>query len=362
MATLTFSIYLSTLLTFPYTPMMNRFALKGARLFVLFTLIALWMHPVLAQTIAERPQVAIERMRPELDALVPVDAKVEVIAEGFKWVEGPVWVESQHMLLFSDIFKNRIWKWTAQKGQEIYLEPSGYTQATPRGMELGSNGLAINSKGQLVICQHGDRRIAVMDAPLDQPKPLFTTLADGYRGKKFNSPNDLAIKSNGDIYFTDPPYGLEKGADDPKKESPYQGVYKIATDGTVTLLIDSLTRPNGIAFFPGEKSLLIANSDAEKPYWYRYDLDQQGNLINGRIFYDGTIAFQKEHRGPDGMKIDKKGNVFAPGAGGVWIYNKKGKALGRIKTNVVTSNCAFSADYKTLFITAAHYVLKVDLN
>lgn len=325
-------------------------------------MLALYMQQAFAQTLVEQPKVLIEKINPELDAIIRADAKVEVIAEGFEWVEGPVWVESQQMLLFSDTFKNRIYKWTAQEGTARYLEPSGYTQAAPRGKELGSNGLAINNKGQLVICQHGDRRIAVMDAPLDSPKPIFITLANRYKGKRLDSPNDLVIKSNGDIYFTDPPYGLEKGVDDPKKESAYQGVYKIAKDGTVTLLIDSLTRPNGIAFFPGEKSLLIANSDAKKPYWYIYDLDRNGNLINGRIFYDGTKAFQKENRSPDGIKIDREGNVFAPGPGGVWIYSKEGTALGRIKTDLITSNCAFSGDYKTLFITANHYILKVDLN
>lgn len=327
----------------------------------LFIITVLHAHQLFAQTLDKPANVIIERMSPELDAIISTSAKVEIVAEGFEWVEGPVWIEDQKMLLFSDVFKNRIYKWTAAKGKELYLEPTGYTQATPRGEELGSNGLAVNRKGQLILCQHGDRRIAIMNAPLDHPQPVFTTLANQYDGKRFNSPNDLAIKSNGDIYFTDPPYGLERGVEDPAKELPYQGVYKISKEGTVTLLIDSLTRPNGIAFFPGEKSLLIANSDAKKPYWYIYDLDKKGGLINGRIFFDGSKAFQKKNRSPDGIKIDKKGHVFAPGPGGVWIYNKKGMVLGRIKTTVITSNCAFSADYKTLFITADNYVLKVAL-
>jgi gluconolactonase len=341
--------------------MINQFELKGVISSFLFIIIVLHAHQLFAQTSDKPAKVIIERMSPELDAIISTSAKVEIIAEGFEWVEGPIWVEDQKMLLFSDVFKNRIYKWTAAKGKELYLEPTGYTQTTPRGEELGSNGLAVNNKGQLVLCQHGDRRIAIMNAPLERPEPVFTTLANQYNGKKFNSPNDLAIKSNGDIYFTDPPYGLEKGIEDPAKELPYQGVYKISKEGTVTLLIDSLTRPNGIAFFPGEKSVLIANSDAKKPYWYIYDLNKQGGLINGRIFFDGSRAFQKENRSPDGIKINKKGHVFAPGPGGVWIYNKKGMVLGRIKTTIITSNCAFSADYKTLFITADNYVLKVDL-
>jgi len=307
------------------------------------------------------PVGTIERLSPELDQVVNKDAKVQVIADGFDWAEGPLWVPSQQMLLVSDIFKNSIYKWTEKGGKELYLKPSGYTQAKPRGAELGSNALAINSKQQLVLCQHGDRRIAVMDALLDAPQPVFTSLAENYHGKKFDSPNDLAIKSNGEIYFTDPPYGLEKGVKDSLKEMPYQGVYRISKDGVVTLLIDTLTRPNGIGFFPGEKSMLIANSDPQKPYWYIYDVNTDGNLSNGRIFYDCTKEFKLERRGPDGFKIDDQGNVFAAGPGGVWIYNKNGKVLGRIKVNVITSNCAFTPDYKTLFIAANHYILKIDL-
>lgn len=307
------------------------------------------------------PAGTIERLSPELDQIITKDAKVQVIADGFDWVEGPLWVQSQQMLLVSDIFKNSIYKWTEKSGKELYLKPSGYTQAKPRGAELGSNALAINNKQQLVLCQHGDRRIAVMDAPLDGPQPVFTSLAENYHGKKFDSPNDLAIKSNGEIYFTDPPYGLEKGVKDSLKEMPYQGVYRISKDGVVTLLIDTLTRPNGIGFFPGEKSMLIANSDPQKPYWYIYDVNTDGNLTNGRIFYDCTKEFKRERRGPDGFKIDDQGNVFASGPGGVWIYNKNGKVLGRIKVNVITSNCAFTPDYKTLFIAANHYILKIDL-
>lgn len=310
---------------------------------------------------AQLPVAVIERIHPGLDAVINVNAKVAVIADGFEWVEGPVWIEKEKMLLFSDVMRNSIYKWTEQKGTTLYLKPSGYTQPAPRGEELGSNGLAVNAQGQLVLCQHGDRRVAVMNAATADPQPEFTTLAGNYNGKKFNSPNDLAIKSNGDVYFTDPPYGLEKGPQDPARELTYHGVYRIAKNGAVTLLIDSLTRPNGIAFFPGEKSMLIANSDPQLPHWYIYDVNEKGNLINGRIFFDGTAIFKKEPRSPDGIKISKKGIVFAPGPGGVWIFNKNGKALGRIKTSLITSNCAFSGDQKTLFITADNCVLKVAL-
>lgn len=313
------------------------------------------------QATAELPKGTIERKNAALDAIIKKDAKVEVIADGFEWVEGPVWVESEKMLLISDVPTNKIYKWTVEKGKELYLTPSGYTQAEPRGGEMGSNGLSLSNTGELILCQHGDRRLAFMNASLDNPQPEFTTLASQYKGKKFNSPNDLAIKSNGDIYFTDPPYGLEKRMDDPLKEIPYQGVYKISKNGIITLLTDTLSRPNGIAFFPGEKSLLVANSDPEKPNWYIYDVDKNGLLKNGRIFYDGTKAYMLENRTPDGIKIDDKGNVFATGPGGVWIFDKNGMALGRIKLNIITSNCAFANNYKTLFITADHHLLKIDL-
>jgi len=315
--------------------------------------------PVPAQRPA--PVAVIERLHPDLDAVIDTHAVVSVIADGFDWVEGPLWIEKEQMLLFSDVMKNRIYKWTAQKGASLYLEPSGYTVGAPRGKELGSNGLAVNQQGQLIICQHGDRRVAVMSAPIADPQPVFTTAAGSYNHKRFSSPNDLVLKSDGAIYFTDPPYGLEKGPEDPARELSFQGVYRIAKNGQVILLTDSLSRPNGIAFFPGEKQLLIANSDPKKPHWYIYEVNDEGLLANGRIFFDGTAIFGKEHRTPDGIKISNKGIVFAPGPGGVWILNKAGRALGRIRTSLITSNCAFSGDYRTLFITADHSVLKVSL-
>jgi gluconolactonase len=320
----------------------------------LFVAIVLYAGQLYAQTAGQIPEGLIEKISPGLDAVINTKAKVEVIADGFGWVEGPLWIESQKMLLVSDVLNNNVYKWTAERGKELYLAHSGYTQKTPRTEELGSNGLALNRKGQLLLCQHGDRRVAVMDAPLVRPQAEYSTLADNYKGKKFDSPNDLVVKSNGDIYFTDPPYGLEKGVKNPSKAAPYQGVYRISANGTVTLLTDSISRPNGIAFFPGEKKLLIANSDPQKPNIYVYDVNKDGSLSNGRIF--------KSERSTDGIKIDKAGNVFATGQGGVWIYNEEGILLGKIKVNGSTSNCAFSSDYKTLFITADDFLLKVAIS
>lgn len=308
-----------------------------------------------------KPLISLQQFDPAFSAIVSKNAKATILADGFAWSEGPVWVEKYKMFIFSDVKKNVIYKWTKEKGKEIYLKPSGYTGTTPRGGELGSNGLGINIKGQLVICQDGDRVVSVMDAPLDKPIPKFIKIATGYKGKKFDSPNDLTFLSNGDIYFTDPPYGLEKNVADPLKEAPYQGVYRISADGKITLLTDSLTRPNGIGFFPGGKTLLISNSDPAKAYWYVYDLDKSGLLSHGRIFYSAEAASKTAAGMPDGLKIDKNSNVFATGPGGIWIFNKGGKLLGKILVNDLASNCSLSADEKTLYVTSNHRVLKVDL-
>lgn len=308
---------------------------------------------------AQEVKAEIEQFSPLLAKIIDPEAKVEVMGKGFDWTEGPLWVEEHQMLLFSDIPQNSIYKWTEGEGKSLYLKPAGYTGDVPRGGETGSNGLLLNAAGELVLCQHGDRRMAVMSAPLDAPKAEFKTIVGDYQGKKLNSPNDAVYKGNGDLYFTDPPYGLEKNVDDPLKELPFQGVYKVSPNGELTLLLDSLTRPNGIAFLPGEETVIIANSDPGKPYWYAYDLDGEGLLFNGRVFHDGTAASKKAHGMPDGLKVDQQGNVFVTGPGGVWIFNKSGEALGRIRLNRLASNVALSRDGNTIFITADDHVLKL---
>jgi gluconolactonase len=230
----------------------------------------------------------------------------------------------------------------------------------PYGGEPGSNGLTLNSEGKLVLCQHGDRRVALMDAPLTAPEAKFISLADNYQGKKLNSPNDAVFNSKGDLFLTDPPYGLPQQAEDTTRETPFQGVYK-ASNGTLTIITDSLTKPNGIAFFPGEKTLLVANSDPDKARLNPYDHSQNDSVSGGRVFYDATENAKTEKGLPDGLKIDKQGNVFATGPGGVWIFNRDGKVLGKIKISESTSNCALSPDEKTLYVTADMYVVRVRL-
>lgn len=303
----------------------------------------------------------IERYDSAISKIISPDAKAEVIAEGFSWSEGPLWVEKYKMLLFSDVPQNTIYKWSAEKGKEVYLKPSGYTDTKERGGEMGSNGLLLDKKGQLVMCQHGDRRMARMEAPLDKPQPAFVTLAATYQDKKFSSPNDATFNSKGELFLTDPPYGLPgRGDNDPAKETKWNGVYKVKKNGEVILLIDSLTRPNGIAFFPGEKKLLVANSDPRKPNWYVYDVKGDA-LTNGKIFYSAAGYERRLQGSPDGLKIDKKGNVYAAGPGGIHFFNSQGKLLGMLKVPEATSNVSLSADEKTLYVTNNKQVLRVKL-
>lgn len=307
----------------------------------------------------------IEQFDNELSRVLDVKSKPEVIAEGFDWSEGPVWVEEYGYLLFSDIPTNTIFKWKEGEAVSRYLKPSGYTGAEERSGELGSNGLAIDSRGRLLLCQHGDRRIARMGAPLVEPAADFITLAGSYEGKKLNSPNDLAQHSNGDIYFTDPPYGLEGGANSPNKELRFQGVYRLNVDadynGEPILLTDELSRPNGIALSPDEKTLYVANSDPDNPIWMAYEVSGDGGIAGGHVFHDASEVAGKEKGLPDGMKVDTDGYIYATGPGGVWIFAPDGRLLGKIKTGQATSNCAIGNDGKMLYMTADNYLLRVPL-
>lgn len=304
----------------------------------------------------------IEKYDDALDSILAPGTKAEVIAEGFEWSEGPLWLEKQQLLLFSDVPTNKVYQWSAEKGTEIYLQPSGYTGTEPsKSKEPGSNGLTLDKDGNLVLCQHGDRQVAKMKATTSTPAPQFIALAGSYKGKRFNSPNDCVYTSNGELFFTDPPYGLGTQDDtDPLKEIPFNGVYMLKKNGEVVLLVDSISRPNGLAFFPGEKKLLIANSDPAKPVWYSYDVLGDA-LINGKIFFDASGYDKKLVGLPDGLKINKQGIVFASGPGGLYIFNANGKKLGLIKLDSPCSNCALSPDEKTLYVTNDMHVLRINL-
>jgi len=293
----------------------------------------------------------IERLDPAFDKLIPANTKLQLLEEKkFEWSEGPVWVPDGKYLLFSDIPRNQIWKWKDGEGLSVFLKPAGYSgSAQFTGREPGSNGLLLDKEGRLILCQHGDRRVARREKD-----GTLKTLADRYQGKRLNSPNDGTFAANGDLYFTDPPYGLPKLMDDPGKELDFQGVYKLTPRGELTLLTKEMSRPNGIALSPDEKTLYVANSDAPpKAVIMAFDVKPDGTIGNGRVFFDASPLARAGKKGaPDGMKVDRNGNLFATGPGGVLVLTPQGKHLGTIATGVPTANCNWGDDGTVLYVTA----------
>jgi gluconolactonase len=290
---------------------------------------------------------SIERNDPALDTLIPADAKIELLASGFSWSEGPVWVRQGEYLLFSDVPRNIVFKWKEGERTTEYLMPSGYTGGTPRTGEPGSNGLTLDSQGRLVLCQHGDRQLARVEKDR-----ASTPLARYYRYRRFNSPNDLVYKSNGDLYFTDPPYGFPGGNEDPTKELMFNGVYRVKPNGEVTLMTRHLTFPNGIALSPDERIAYVAVSDSKYAVIMAYDFNADGTFSDGRVFFDANSLLAGRKGLPDGLKVDRAGNLFATGPGGVLIISPKAKHLGTINTGEPTANCAWGNDGSVLYITA----------
>lgn len=301
---------------------------------------------------------SVERLSPELDRIIDTTSRPEILASGFEWTEGPLWLQSQDMLIFSDIPNNVVYQWTEEDSIKLYLKPAGYTDTTSgREGEQGSNGLLLDAAGNLVLCQHGDRRMARMEAPTGAPAPQFTTLADKYNGKRLNSPNDAVFNSQGDLYFTDPPYGLEKGYEDPDRELDITGVYRLSTEGKLTLIIGDLTAPNGIAFSPDEKKLYVTNSGpGDEGFIMVYAMNSEGSAEDGTIFFRAPSG-----GGFDGMKVRQDGIVFATGPGGVYILTGEGEHLGTVLTGQATSNCAFDKSGDYLYITADDYLMRIRL-
>jgi gluconolactonase len=297
----------------------------------------------------------IERNDPRIDNILPKDARLEVIADGFNWLEGPAWNHEQGYLLFSDIPANSIYRWDPKTGVSLFMKPSGYSGSEPfEGREPGSNGLTFDLDGRLVICEHGDRRIRRLD-----PDGSKTVLAERYQGKRLNSPNDAVYHSNGDLYFTDPPFGLPNAFDDPGKELGFSGVYRLTPEGKLDLLENRLKAPNGIAFSPDEKTLYLTDVDPQRMAWLAYDVEDDGSIRDGRVFFSAMRWKDQRAGAPDGIKVDSDGNLYGAGPEGVYIFAPDGTHLGTVFTGVPTGNLAWGEDGSTLFVTADTRVLKL---
>ncbi len=303
-------------------------------------------------------ETVIERFDPELDRLVASDAKLELLAQGFSWSEGPVWIAESQTLLFSDVPENVIYQWHQTEGLRAWLRPSGCTYADPCPGQ-GSNGLLLDAAGALVIAQHGDRRMAKLAARLDKPSAAFVTLVDHFGGRRFNSPNDAVFDRLGNLYFTDPPYGLAGGETDPQRELDFQGVYRLSKSGELTLLDDALSRPNGIALALDGSRLYVANSDPTKAIWVAYDMT--GDQPRSELFFDATEMVADNEGLPDGLKVSDSGHLFATGPGGVFVFAPDGRWLGRIRTPGPAANCALGNEGRYLYITANRYLLRIPL-
>jgi gluconolactonase len=299
----------------------------------------------------------ITRNLPAFDELVAPDAHIERLATGFGFTEGPVWVEPPGYLLFSDIPHRTIHKWSPQEGVSVYRHPIGYTgPEPPPGAQPGPNGLTLDAQQRLIVCEHGNRRLIRLEHD-----GAITVLASHYQGKRLNSPNDVVCRrTDGSIYFTDPPYGLPEKEDDPARELTFSGVYRCTEDGDLQLLYDGFRRPNGLAFSPDESVLYVGNSEIERRVWLRFELRPDGTLHEPTVFFDAT-----GHPGagnPDGFKVDVRGNLYCTGPGGVWIFDPQGNHLGTIEPPEIPANCHWGdADARTLYITARTSLYRVRL-
>jgi gluconolactonase len=295
--------------------------------------------------------------------IVAADARIERLANGFTWAEGPAWIPvgdsdgDGGYLLFTDVPENKLYRWSEADGLSVFLDPSGYDGPdTGTLREPGANGLYPEHGGTVLMADSGSRMVARLD-PANRHK---TPLATHYDGRRFNSPNDLVRRSDGAVFFTDPPYGLKDLDDSPVKEIDFNGVYRLDPDGSVHLLDDSLSFPNGIALSPDERTLYVANSDPESPIWMAYTLGADGAVQDKRVFADASDLVGKDSPGlPDGMAVAADGTLFATGPGGVIVFDPDGKRLGRIETGTAVANCAFGDDGRTLYMSSHTFVARV---
>ena len=292
-------------------------------------------------------------------ALVPADAQTEVLADGFTWSEGPVWRPAEGDLLFTDVPGNTVWRWSDADGLSVFLRPSGLATTPGRAASVGSNGLVLDAEGRLLLADHGTRAVTRLDAETWLREPLATA----FEGRRLNSPNDIAVHTSGALFFTDPPYGLDGQDASPDKEQPHNGVYRLDPDGTVTLLVDDLTRPNGVILSPDERTLYVANSDPAWAIWRAYPVLEGGGLGEPRVVFDATDRVGEALPGlPDGMAIDTDGNLFATGPGGVLVFSAGGAYLGTIRTEKAVANVTFGDDDgHALYLTASDQLLRLRL-
>ena len=301
---------------------------------------------------------SLEFLDPEMEKLIDKNAKIELLADGFGWAEGPVWVDKLDGVLFSDVPNNKVYMWNENEGLSVFLEPSGMTNYSPTSKTDGSNGLALDSKGNLILCQHGDRTVARLKH-WNFKSPSFEIIVDNYRGKRLNSPNDLVFDKSGSIYFTDPPYGLKMKDDDTLKELNFNGIYKWSKSKGIELLSISMKRPNGIILSKDEKTVYVGNSDKDNNVIIAFDNDN--GLKNERIFFDGNKLSKSRIGLFDGLKLHSSGIIFTTGPGGVLLLDPKGKHLGTIMPGKATANCTFDSDESYLYLTSDNVLARIKL-
>jgi len=294
---------------------------------------------------------------PSFQDVVATDARIEKIAEGFTWSEGPAWIGAGGYVLFTDVPENTLYRWSERDGLSVFLTPSGYDcpdLGTLR--EPGANGLFAEPSGTVLLADSGTRIVARLDLATKRK----TAVASRYGGRRFNSPNDVVRRSDGAVFFTDPPYGLKDLDESPVKELKFNGVYRVDPDGTVHLLDDGLSFPNGIALSPDERTLYVSNSDPARPVWMAYSLDARGAVLDKRVFADASDLVGEASPGlPDGMAVSGDGRIFATGPGGVLVFDADGKRLGRIETGTAVSNCAFGDDGRTLYMSSHTFLARI---
>ena len=316
-----------------------------------------------SRTAGNNPPAASESFAVKLDVfddrfyeLISRQTKADILAEGFQWSEGPCWDLKKNKIYFTDVPQNKAYSWSAKKGLQTFLSPSG--EANVEGFrEPGANGLFFDHQSRLLLCNHGRRSIEVVQTD----SKTRETLTQSFRGKKFNSPNDIVATRDGHMFFTDPPYGLAGLDASNLKELPFNGVYHLAPNGKVKLIDRKLTFPNGIAISKDGRTLYVSQSDPNKPILMRYNLDASHKVMNKTILFDFAAFMKPDAHGlPDGMTLDEAGNIFTTGPGGIYVITPEGHALGRLSLDRASSNCSFGEDGKTLFVTNQDRLLRME--